>query len=415
MLTGNLVRVRFARDRINPSYIDPADEGWREAAERLLDLFRVQVGRTRGELAEELAEAIGNDTAQLVHRGLAKLLEDRSEFNVVSELPPEQVREAVFRSAARHRKNSSFLPVIPSTSHPVTLSSFDRDAILTQVATELMTTAAELDHGLFADLKSEQRVIKFRDTTAERLLQRYNVALAQSVLLRSTSVTVTIRGEPPARYRQLLRLVKYYRLICEATRAGPDAVQLGLDGPLSLFSATQKYGLQLALFLPAVLLCRDFELHADLRWGPQRKPKTFALTNKDGLVSHQRDTGTYVPPELAMFADLFRKKVEDWEISDETDIIPLGDGFWVPDFRLTHQASGASVHLEVLGFWRRSSVEKHLDRLRQHAPTPFLLAVSDQLHIEDADLEGLPAMVHRFRQMPLPAEVARLAASLLAG
>jgi predicted nuclease of restriction endonuclease-like RecB superfamily len=239
--------------------------------------------------------------------------------------------------------------------------------------------------------------------------------LAQSVLLRSTSVTVTIRGEPPARYRQLLRLVKFHRLICEATRSGPDAIQLRLDGPLSLFSATQKYGLQLALFLPAVLLCRDFELHADLRWGPQRKAKTFALTNKDGLVSHQRDTGTYIPPELAMFADLFRKKVEDWELSDETDLFPLGDGFWVPDVRLTHTASGRSVHLEVLGFWRRSSVEKHLERLRQHATTPFLLAVSDQLHIEDADLEGLPAMVHRFRQMPLPAEVARLAAELVEG
>lgn len=164
-----------------------------------------------------------------------------------------------------------------------------------------------------------------------------------------------------------------------------------------------------------MLLCGDYELHADLRWGPQRKEKTFALTNKDGLVSHQRDTGTYVPPELAMFADLFRKKVEDWEISDETDLFPLGDGFWVPDFQLTHKASGRGVHLEVLGFWRRSSVEKHLERLRQHATTPFLLAVSDQLHIEDADLEGLPAMVHRFRQMPLPAEVARLAAGLVEG
>jgi predicted nuclease of restriction endonuclease-like RecB superfamily len=413
MLTGNLVRVRFSRDRVVPHYIDPADESWREVADRLLDLFRVQVGRSRAELEEELADSIGNDTAQLIHRGLAKLLEDRCEFDVVSNLPPEQVRETVFRAAAEHRKNISLLPVTPSPPHPVTPSPFNRDAVLTQIATDLKTTASELDHSLFADLKSEQQVFKFKDTTSERLLQRYNVALAQAVLLRSFCVTVTIRGEPPARFRQLMRLVKFHRLICEATHAGPDAIQLRLDGPLSLFSATQKYGLQLALFLPAVLLCRDFELHADLRWGPQRKAKTFTLTNKDGLLSHQRDAGTYVPPELAMFADLFRKKVEDWEISDETNVFPLGDGFWVPDFRLTHKTSGRTVHLEVLGFWRRSSVEKHLGRLRHHATAPFLLAVSEPLHIEDAELEGLPAMVHRFRQMPLPAEVARLAARIL--
>ena len=39
------------------------------------------------------------------------------------------------------------------------------------------------------DLKSEQKLIRFKDITAERLLQRYNVALAQAVLLRSIKVT----------------------------------------------------------------------------------------------------------------------------------------------------------------------------------------------------------------------------------
>ena len=71
--------------------------------------------------------------------------------------------------------------------------------------------------------------------------------------------------------------------------------------------------------------------------------------------------------------------------------------------------------LEVLGFWRRSSAEKHLERLRRHVREPFLLAVSDQLHIEEAELEGLPAGIHRFRNMPLPDEIARLAGALLGG
>jgi hypothetical protein len=123
----------------------------------------------------------------------------------------------------------------------------------------------------------------------------------------------------------------------------------------------------------------------------------------------------YVPPELAMFAELFRKKVADWDLTEEVEVIPLGNGFWVPDFRLIHSSSGRSVYLEVLGFWRRASAEKHLQRLRQEATEPFLLAVSDQLRIDDADLEGLPAGVHRFRQMPLPDEVARLATEVLAG
>ena len=36
----------------------------------------------------------------------------------------------------------------------------------------------------------------------------------------------------------------------------------------SLFSATTKYGMQVALFLPALLACSDFRLEAELRWGP---------------------------------------------------------------------------------------------------------------------------------------------------
>jgi predicted nuclease of restriction endonuclease-like RecB superfamily len=167
------------------------------------------------------------------------------------------------------------------------------------------------------------------------------------------------------------------------------------------------------LFLPAVLLCRDFELVADIRWGPQRKPKKFLVGPADGLISHYADTGVYVPAELQMFVDLFRKRIAGWKLEVETEVFPLGGGWWVPDFRLVHLDSGQSVLLEVLGFWRRSSAEQHLARLREHVSRPFLVAVSDQLHIDESDLEGMPAGIHRFRNMPLPDELARLAADLI--
>jgi predicted nuclease of restriction endonuclease-like RecB superfamily len=116
---------------------------------------------------------------------------------------------------------------------------------------------------------------------------------------------------------------------------------------------------------------------------------------------------------MAMFVELFQKRVDDWELIEESEVFPLGDGFWVPDFRLVHRATRRQVLLEVLGFWRRSSAERHLERLRQHVRQPFLLAVSEQLHIDEAQLDGLPAGIHRFRNMPLPDEIGRLAQALL--
>jgi hypothetical protein len=399
MLTGTQVRVRFAKQRVIPVYLPIDDPDWLAAAERLLDQFRGREGSTRSALEEETDALFGNAPNQPVYQGLARLLEDRCEFAVQAVGQPEELRRLTFEAAARRRQNAD--------------AAFDRRAVLEEIAKPLGETAEAIDQALFADLKSEQKLVSFEDISAKRLLERYNVALAQAILLRSSRVQVKLQGITPVRCRQLCRRIKFHRLVCDIETRGTDLI-LRLDGPLSLFSATQKYGLQLALFLPAILACPSFDLTAEVRWGAQRKEKTFVLTHHDGLTAYGPDQGQYVPPELGMFVDLFRKKIADWELAEEGEIFRLGNHFWVPDFRLTERASGRIVYLEVLGFWRRSSLEVYLERLRSEAKTPFVLAVSDQLHVEEAALDGLPVWVHRFHNMPLPDEIARLAREVLA-
>lgn len=403
MLTGKQVRVRYARDRIVPYYLDVRDESWQAVAEQLLEIYRSMQGASRGELEDLISETFGEEST-LVHQGLAKLLEDRCEFEVVAGQPPEMLRREVFEAAAAYRQSER--------GDAERGNKFPREEILHEVASRLGISVEEIERGLFADLKSEQKMIAFRDLSAEHLLQRYNVALAQAVLLRAIRVSVTISREPPSRYRQLLRQVKFHRLLCEIERTGPESYTLHLDGPLSLFTSTQKYGMQLALFLPAVLLCKNFELRAELRWGVQKKVKQFHLSPREGLVSHAADHGMYVPPELQLFVESFRKRITEWELLEETEIYPLGSSFWVPDFRLVHRESGKTIHLEVLGFWRRASAVKHLQFLQRYIKTPYLLAVSEELHIEE-HLDELPAGIHRFRRMPLVDEIACLAEEYL--
>src|SRR5271157_438300 len=105
MLTGDLVRVRISKQRVIPQYIDRDAAHWLEAAESLLLLFREGAGMTRGEIESEIDELFGGGgKATQVYRGLAKVLEDRAEFEVVSELPPEELREKVFSAAADYRR-----------------------------------------------------------------------------------------------------------------------------------------------------------------------------------------------------------------------------------------------------------------------------------------------------------------------
>src|SRR3954462_4843351 len=104
MLNGPLVRVRTARQRIIPLYLNRESPDWLEVAESLLLIFREGGGLTRGEIETEIDEMVGEGMATLAHRGLAKILEDRAEFEVVADVPPETIREKVFTAAAEHRK-----------------------------------------------------------------------------------------------------------------------------------------------------------------------------------------------------------------------------------------------------------------------------------------------------------------------
>ena len=401
MLTGKLVRVRHARNKLVPLYLDPAHEGWRGLADQLLFVYRSAEGRTRGEIDEDLAPLVGEGPQSLLHQGLAKLLEDRCEFEVASDHPPDEIREELFRASVRHRQAAA------KAGMP-----FDRTAVLTEIGEQLDLTPEQIELGLFADLKGEQRVLKFADCTPEYLLHRYNVALAQAILLRCTAMEVRIWGETPARFRQLFRAVKFHRLICTIHPSAGQSYTLRLDGPLSLFSSTQKYGLQLALFLPALLHCKAFDLKANVRWGTERKEKLFTLSATDGLRSHTPDWGTYTPPELQMFADSFAEKVKGWVIAADPHPVALDDGVWVPDFRLTHPASGAEVFVEIFGFWRKGDVEQLYQRLRKHLPGKFVLCVGEQSRVDEADEVAFGDGVYRYKRTPLPDEVAKLAAAV---
>jgi predicted nuclease of restriction endonuclease-like RecB superfamily len=396
MLTGALVRVRFSKDLIVPRYIESNNRQALAEGATLLETFHRNIGRTRGELEQDLIDVFGYEPGQFGRRGLIKLLDDRCEWAQESKCPPAEIRDAIFTSAFAARR----------------ISAFDREAIMNDVAGRLQLSAEEISDGMFADLKSEQRLKQIDPLTPERLLLRYNVALVQSILLKADQVVVEVRRETPAQLRRLIRLVKFHRLVCELTQPMPEVVRMVLDGPLSMFTATQKYGLQLAMFFPAVLACRDYTVEAQLRWGANKSRKRLIVSPIDGLVSHRAETGTFVPAEVSMFASLFRKKISDWELMEENDVFPLGDSFWVPDFRLVHCKTRKVIGLEILGFWRKGAAVKQLDRLRKFATIPYLVAVSNSLRIDEAELDEMPNVI-QFKQLPLPEAVADAASEVV--
>ena len=246
---------------------------------------------------------------------------------------------------------------------------------------------------MFADLRDENRLLRFDDITAQRLIDRYNVGAGAGGLAalgaRSRPRSAT---SSPARYRQLFRRLKFHRLLYRVEGSMRDGYVFQIDGPLSLFSATTKYGLQVALFLPALLALLGFPPRGRAALGPEaRAPELPSSTPRDGLdLAPGRHRHLRPRPSSTAFVERFRQVAPAWEISECTDVIELGrEGIWVPDYRLVHRATGTDVFLEVVGFWKRSSLERLTRLLPRHGPPRFVLAISDRLKVDEEALQDL--------------------------
>ena len=371
MLTSDLVRARRRSDEVRPLYLNAADPAELARAAALCELFATHVGRPRGALEEALAELVGENTDYLLHRGLAKLLFDRSEFETGSPIDPIELRRRVFAKARAHH------PVarqVGDPLHPVT-----RMQVLAEVAQELGLDAGAIEAALYADLEREQVLRSFDPIEPRALLDRYNLALAQAVLLRASSLTVKISPGDPKRYRQLFRFIKFYGLIHTASGDGSCGYEVTLDGPSSLFALSSKYGLKLAEFLPALLLCKGWSLRANVLWGKERRAAFFELDERAGLRSHYPDRGVYVTEEERGLVQRFEALETEWKIERRPVLVDLdGRGVLVPDLVFRHP-DGREALLEIVGFWRKGYLDSRLDLLRMHGPKNLVLAISKRL------------------------------------
>ncbi len=282
-----------------------------------------------------------------------------------------------------------------------------RDDVVARVAAELGVDAAAVTAAMYADLEGEQVMTRGPDIEPEALLHRYNLALAQAVLLRATSMTVEIAKGDPQRYRQLFRYVKFYRLMHQVTGTAKEGYRITLDGPMSLFQLSQKYGLQLAEFLPALLLCEGWRPRPRCSGARTRSAPFAARHVEQGLVSHYPDTRVYVTREeqwlLDRFADLATSTMDAERRGEVVDL--GGRGVLIPDFVLRHKTDGRVACVEIVGFWKREYLEARLALLKAEGPKNLILAVPWRLRGADDDLEDAPGEVMFFKDVIIAKEL----------
>jgi hypothetical protein len=341
-----------------------------------LDLVRAAVGRPRAQLDEAFAQVEAPPPLQRVADGLRKLIEDRCEFEPTVDLPPEELRREVFRLAAERRR--ALGPDEP----------FDRAAVLADAARARGVAAGDLERGLYADLRGAHVLRSFEPMTPEALVAAYDDAQAQAVLLRAVKVRAEVTCGAAWGYRQLFAKLKFLRLLHAIEPLG-GGYRIDIDGPFSLFDSVTKYGLQLALSLPAVQACATWSIEADVRWGKMREALVFRLA---GRGPDAREGGAFaLPPEVEAFRQGFEALKSAWRVSPSPAILNLpGAGLCVPDL-VFERPGGPRVYFEVLGYWSREAVWRRVDLVRQGLGEHLLVAVSERLRVSEDVLGDDPS------------------------
>jgi predicted nuclease of restriction endonuclease-like RecB superfamily len=393
LLTGDLLRVRKRGTKIVPRYLDARTrERLLPLARELVAIPKSMIGRSRDEV-EAAIEAIPFVVQdRIVGLGLAKLVEDRTEYAIGEGIDPEAIRHEVFLAAAAAHKALDVR------------GALDRDAVLAAAAARLGLTVEAVESGLYADLRGAEVLKSFRPIGAEELVARYNVALAQAILLRATRVVVHLDRETPQGYRRIFRAARFHGLLHVVTREA-DGYTITLDGPFSLFESVQKYGLRLAMFLPSVLACRSYRVVAEVVWGKSRERRTFELSSEEDLSGTAPEED--VSPEIEAFCEGFRKLDSGWRVTTNERVFALpGEVACIPDLEFLRESTGERVYLETFGFWSRDAVWKRIELLRKGFPERVILAVGKQLRVSEQVLEeGDAGEVYVYRSALSPKAV----------
>lgn len=158
MLTANLARSRTTDEEIRPLFIDPTDEPYRETAQELIQLFEAHLDESKGDLEDAIDELTVADTDYKIVQGLAKLLKDEYEFEVVASVDPREIRQRLFEKANARG------PIVRQPTLGEDTQSLD---VYSGIANELGISLEECYRGMYADLEDNKRLVQIGTRTAD--------------------------------------------------------------------------------------------------------------------------------------------------------------------------------------------------------------------------------------------------------
>ena len=407
MLTLQLLRVRTRNGAIFPLFCTKEEDI--ELAKKIIQEFE-QTWKNKEKKAalEDRISAIEESDAgsdyKLV-RGFFALLERRCTFksrdsnsendgeknssssaSTVPIIDQPRIRKAVFEE---------------SSKRGFALTELERKEIAGSVASKLHLSSHDVVlKAMWSDLDDNLIIDHLDPIEPEALVGWYNLSLMQTLLFNCTKLDFYISGG--LNWKRVLRTVKrlglMYHLQQPQQQQQQNRIICSLEGPLSLFKLTDRYGTLLAKLLPSIIFSSDKkgqsssnggEWHLDawivrktmegrkiyefkiskneipeLMTDPYSSFPSSSITEKEvaGSSSSYNDYYNFDSTVEERFAKRFEQAETGWRLTREPDPLVLSNGgAFIPDFMF--EKYDKKIYFEIVGFWTKEYLERKLQKL----------------------------------------------------
>jgi uncharacterized protein len=389
MLPSLLLRVRTRKGTIFPLFCT-GGKGDIQLAEELIRQFdqSIQHQEKKKSLEKRIATVEGQYDDYKLVRGLSTLLDRRCQYRIFDNgsaggmADPVSIRKALFAESSRIG---------------LALTELDRDKVIDIVASKMNHSTSYIRQVMWSDLEENMILEQFNAPGPNDLLGWYNLSLMQTLLFNCTKLEFCVRDGVHWKHvlRNVRRLGLMYNLQHNKVRneqhrndssnnnnfdvVSPvnheDTKETDLvctiDGPISLFKLTDRYGTSIAKLLPSIVSTGKWSLNSWIvrRTMSGKKIYEFNISSlevprllTDPYNSNKIFTSYFDSSVEEKFANKFELVANGWRLIREPDpLIVSGGGAFIPDFMI--QKYDRRIYLEIVGFWTKEYLQKKIQKL----------------------------------------------------
>ncbi|MGE3859611.1 MAG: DUF790 family protein [Nitrososphaeraceae archaeon] len=411
MLPLELLRTKITNKgkKIIPLFCLPTTDNI-SLAQKLITEFHFANNKkeTKGDLQKRLSIYENSyDDFKLI-RGLVALLERRCIFKINNSFYPENKAEDF---GTQLPSSFSLRKVLfeESSKLGLPIDNIQRKKIFHSVALKLDIDINYLEKMMWVDQDDYLIFEKFTLIEPIDLLGVYNLAILQTLLFNSVNFEFTINGG--TNWKQVLRTIKRFGLMYNLQKVHKkennfikeiqhnknkqdtvnkddsksyldDNVICSIDGPLSIFKLTNKYGSSIAKVIPKIISSHKWNIKALIIKNSisGRKLYEFNLSSDNDIYinnsinnkfnnGHQFEDSNsnnlgFDSSVEAKFAAQFEKFKTGWKLIREPHPLILPDGkAFIPDFLFEKYDN--KVYFEIIGFWTPQYLERKFKKINE--------------------------------------------------